>query len=94
MQIPLMVDGKRVGKIDIGRTRTHDDGVHTYMWTIWTSGDPNGFRASSIVSHRESDGPFVLLHKVLEAFHTSSFAMMADITAAAVEEMNNVRRNR
>jgi hypothetical protein len=91
MRIPLLLDNEQLGHIEIGRTRTGADGVHTYHWTVHADNHPHGLKSSSILQHRESDGPFVLLHKVLDAYHTSGFAMMAGIVGGAVTEMNRIR---
>lgn len=60
----------RLGEIDIHRTFTDlaGPGVHRYVWQVETwSEDGRPRKVSSIVDHREADGPLALLRTVLEA---------------------------
>lgn len=62
LHFTLMVNGEPIGHMDILRTDTSADGLHTYRWTYFREGRQENYGE---VQHQYDDGAIELAHLAL-----------------------------
>src|SRR6185436_8749310 len=60
----VMVNRDPVGHIEVVREETRDKGEHLYRYKVYEQGSVLEY---GVITHKESEGPYVLLHKALGA---------------------------
>jgi hypothetical protein len=66
----LMVNREPVGHVEVVRQETRDNGEHLYRYKVYEQGCVLEY---GVLTHKESEGPYVLLHKALAAIISSRF---------------------
>lgn len=66
----VMVNREPVGHVEVIREETRDSGEHLYRYKVYEQGIVLEY---GVLTHKESDGPYALLHKALAAIIGARF---------------------
>lgn len=60
----VMVNRDPVGHVEVVRVETREGGEHLYRYRLYEAGSIITY---GVLTHQESEGPYVLLHKAIGA---------------------------
>lgn len=60
----VMVNREPVGHVEVVREQTRESGEHLYKYKVYENGSVLTY---GVLTHKESEGPYALLHKALGA---------------------------
>lgn len=66
----VIVNRDPVGHVEVVREETREDGDHLYRYKLYEDGSVITY---GVLTHRESEGPYALLHKALGAILADRF---------------------